>query len=56
MKVILMRDVPKVGSRLDVVEVANGYARNYLILRGLAIRATPSALRQREHELTMLQR
>ncbi|MDQ3828271.1 MAG: 50S ribosomal protein L9 [Candidatus Tectomicrobia bacterium] len=41
MKVILTADLPHVGNVGQVVEVANGYGRNYLIPRGLAILATP---------------
>lgn len=54
MKVILTQDVPKVGKRLDIVEVSDGYARNYLIPRGLAMPATESSLKQREHMLRMM--
>jgi large subunit ribosomal protein L9 len=42
MKVILTTDLPHVGSVGQVVDVANGYGRNYLIPRGFAIHATPS--------------
>ena len=45
MKVILNQDVPGVGSQGDVVRVAHGHARNYLIPRGLALQATPRNLR-----------
>jgi large subunit ribosomal protein L9 len=41
MKVILTADLPHVGSAGQVIEVANGYGRNYLIPRGMAILATP---------------
>ncbi|HZU23545.1 MAG TPA: 50S ribosomal protein L9 [Terriglobales bacterium] len=39
MEVILKEDVPKLGNRGDVVRVAEGYGRNYLLPRKLAIRA-----------------
>jgi large subunit ribosomal protein L9 len=42
MEIILRDDVEKVGLRGEVVSVADGYARNYLIPRGLAERATPA--------------
>src|SRR5215471_16004966 len=40
MEVILKEDVPKLGHRGDVVRVAEGYGRNYLLPRKLAIEAT----------------
>lgn len=43
MKVILKSDVKKVGKRGEVVEVSDGYARNYLIARGLAVADTKKA-------------
>jgi large subunit ribosomal protein L9 len=48
MKVLLMRDVDKLGHAGDVKTVANGYARNYLIQQGLATVATPGAVKQAE--------
>lgn len=44
MRVILQTDVNKLGTGGEVVEVADGYARNYLFPRNLAIPATPQAL------------
>jgi large subunit ribosomal protein L9 len=40
MEIILKEDVPKLGSRGDVVKVAEGYGRNYLLPRKLAIEAS----------------
>jgi large subunit ribosomal protein L9 len=50
MKVILKQDVPSLGTFGDVVKVADGYARNYLMPRGFAIEATNGNLRQLEAE------
>lgn len=46
MKVILRSDVAKLGLKGDVVDVADGYARNYLVPRGLALQATDGAMAQ----------
>ncbi len=43
MRLILRSDVSGVGNKGDVVEVTNGYGRNYLLPRGLAFRATDGA-------------
>ncbi|MGH3441616.1 MAG: 50S ribosomal protein L9 [Nitriliruptorales bacterium] len=48
MKVILKEEVDNVGLPGDVVDVANGYGRNFLLPRGLAIKATPGALKEAE--------
>jgi large subunit ribosomal protein L9 len=48
MQVILLKDVEKLGLRGDVVEVARGYARNYLLPRRLAEPATPARVRELE--------
>jgi large subunit ribosomal protein L9 len=47
-KVILTREVPNLGEVGDVKKVATGYARNYLIPQGLAMKATPGALKEFE--------
>jgi len=61
MKIILKEDVINLGYKDDVVEVKNGYARNYLIPKGKAIMASPSALkvlaedmRQRAHKIAKI--
>jgi large subunit ribosomal protein L9 len=48
MKVVLRRDVKDLGTAGQVKEVADGYARNYLFPRKLAVPATPSALAEVE--------
>ncbi|NEO25813.1 MAG: 50S ribosomal protein L9, partial [Kamptonema sp. SIO4C4] len=47
-QVVLNQDVSKLGQDGDVVEVAPGYARNYLVPKGFAIPATPAILREVE--------
>lgn len=46
MKVILQKDVKNIGQKGEVVEVAEGYGRNFLLPRGLAVEATSGNLRQ----------
>lgn len=48
MKVLLTKDVPELGQAGNIYSVAGGYARNYLMPRGLAILATKGALKQAE--------
>ncbi|MGP1386223.1 MAG: 50S ribosomal protein L9 [Thainema sp.] len=47
-QVVLNKDVRKLGNEGDLVEVAPGYARNYLVPQGFAVRVTPGILRQVE--------
>jgi len=47
-KIILIRDVPNLGQVGDTKDVATGYARNHLIPKGLAVKATSGALREFE--------
>lgn len=46
MKVLLLKDVYKLGRAGDVKRVADGFGRNFLLPQGLAVLATPGALRQ----------
>jgi len=46
MKVVLREDVDTLGRKGDLLEVADGYARNYLVPRGLAIKATKGVVAQ----------
>lgn len=50
MEVILREDVPHLGSIGDVVKVKPGFARNYLLPRGLAVMADKRNVRQLEHQ------
>ncbi len=50
MKVILLKDVDKVGRIGDALTVANGYARNFLIPGNMAIQATERSLKQLNHQ------
>lgn len=57
MEIILREDIPTLGHKDDIITVKDGYARNFLIPKGLAVNATPSAkkvhaeiLRQRAHK------
>ena len=43
MKIVLKQDIDKLGTTGDIVEVADGYGRNYLLPRGLALKATLGA-------------
>lgn len=46
MRVILRADVERVGKKGDVLDVADGYARNFLVPRGLALQASDGAIAQ----------
>jgi large subunit ribosomal protein L9 len=55
MKVILKDDVKNVGNMGDIVKVADGYARNYLVPRGLAVEASTKNIKSIEHEKRIIQ-
>jgi len=50
MEVILKEDIPSVGTTGDIVKVKPGFARNYLLPRGMAVLADPRNRDEREHE------
>jgi len=50
MQLILKEDVPNLGKAGDVVDVRDGYGRNFLLPRKKAIKAAPNNLRQLEHQ------
>src|ERR1700730_8386899 len=56
MKVILLQDVEGLGKAGDLKEVANGYARNYLLPRQIAAGATPSLVANRKQRIAAEQR
>jgi large subunit ribosomal protein L9 len=56
MKVILLQDVEGLGKAGDLKDVANGYARNYLLPRKFAAGATPSLLANRDQRIAAEQR
>jgi len=48
MKVILIKDIEKLGKKYEVKEISSGYARNYLIPKKIAIQATEKLLKWAE--------
>lgn len=56
MKLILKEDVPHLGDSGDIVEVKNGFGRNYLIPQGMADHATSRNIKMMEHKLKEIKR
>lgn len=56
MKVILQQNVPKLGKAGDIVEASNGYFRNFLQPRSLAVLASPGAMKKREEDAEVLRK
>jgi large subunit ribosomal protein L9 len=55
MKVILKEDVKSIGSMGQIADVSDGFARNYLVPRGLAVEANVKNIRSLEHEKKVIQ-
>jgi len=55
MKVILKEDVKDLGPMGAIVDVADGYGRNYLIPKNLAVEANPKNIRQFEHQKRIIE-
>lgn len=56
MKVLLKQDVAKIGKKGELLEVKEGYARNFLIPNGLAVEATGGTLKQLDEEKKAVER
>jgi len=54
MKVVLLEDIPKLGKMGDLIQAKDGYARNYLLPKKLAVPANPQNLKTLEHQKTLL--
>ena len=54
MKVILQKDIPNLGDAGDIREVADGYARNFLLPRNMVVPATAASKKAKEHQERMI--
>lgn len=54
MKILLLKDIKNFGRKGDLKEVAEGYGRNFLVKRGLAMAATPEVVARAEKERTVV--
>ncbi len=55
MKVLFLKDVKGVGRAHEIKEIADGYARNFLLPKGMAQIATPALIQKLEHEKNLKQ-
>ncbi|MBL7744105.1 MAG: 50S ribosomal protein L9 [Chitinophagaceae bacterium] len=56
MEVILIQDVDNLGAKNEVVKVRNGYARNFLLPRKLAVESSPSNMKQLEERMKQVKK
>jgi len=56
MEIILIQDVDNLGGKNELLKVKNGYARNFLIPRGLAVEANPSNRKQLDERLKVVKK
>lgn len=56
MKVILLKDVKNQGKKDDIIEVADGYANNFLIKKGLAVALTDTSKKILNNQITTRQK
>jgi large subunit ribosomal protein L9 len=56
MEVILIQDVDNLGAKNEVVKVRNGYARNFLLPRQLAVESSPSNLKKLEERMKQMKK
>ena len=56
MEIILIQDVDNLGAKNEVVKVRNGYARNYLLPRQLAVESSPSNKKQLEERMKQVKK
>lgn len=56
MKIVLKDDVKNIGKTGQIIDVADGYARNYLVPRGLAIEANTKNIKALEHEKRIIEK
>lgn len=54
MKIVLLEDIPNLGKMGDLIQTKDGYARNYLLPKKLAVPANPQNLKTIEHQKTLL--
>ena len=50
MKVLLLQDVKAQGKKGEIIEISDGYARNFIIKKGLGIEATPAIINEKNQK------